>query len=154
MADDLSVAIERLRTSTQRLNAICDQAAQTVRDTEAYLEDLHVGVAASVPVITIWHDEDGRERTVTSLEYLRPESQKFRIAVEFASYFDGECHDREVKSWAECSRDDKLRTFEKLPDLIVEIARKVDERVLKAEQTINEVTAKLPLPKKRKGGDK
>jgi hypothetical protein len=154
MADDLSVAFERLRTSTSRLNALTDVAAQTIRDTEAYLEELHVGVAAWVPVVTVWDEKDVRDRCEISLQYIRPDEKKFRVVVEFASFTEDFHHGDEVKPWAECTREHKLRTFEKLPDLLVEIARKVDEQVSKAEQTVAEVAAKLPLPKKRKGGDK
>lgn len=144
MADDLSVAIERLRTSTQRLNTACDTAAQTVRDTEAFLSELHVGVPAFVEV-----EEGGFS---TRLAYDRHKTGEFRILVAMFPTGMEEPEFVNVRPWAEWSRDVKLETFEKLPALLVEVARLVDESTTKAEKTVSEVSSLVQLPKKRKGG--
>ncbi|HJZ57715.1 MAG TPA: hypothetical protein VKE74_22340 [Gemmataceae bacterium] len=146
MADDLSVAIERLRTSTQRLNTICDTAAQTIRNTEAFLEHLHVGISAWVKVKAIPEDEEGREVTEVLLGYERHRSGNFRIVVTYTPSWVACRDDVTVRPWSECSRDDKLESFEKLPELLVELAKRVDERTAKAEQTVSAVNTLLQRP--------
>lgn len=153
MADDLSVAIDRLRTSTQRLNTITDAAAQTVRDVEGMLEEMQVGVSAWVRVVNEY-DEGDRSITEIDLSYSPDSSGKYRVRVVRTPDYAQEPEQSSATNWAECSRAIKLQTFEKLPDLLIAIAKNVDERVTKAERVVSEVTARLPLPKKRKGGDK
>jgi len=152
MADSLSVAVERLRTSSERLNAICDSAAQTVRDTEAYLETLQLGVSAWVDVCHEYDDDDAM--TIIGdvrLGYSEQSNGKYRIAVVWSPRWADCASDVTVKSWVECSRDDKLRSFEKLPYLLVELANKLDEKITKAEKTVTAVTNLLPPSKKKKG---
>jgi hypothetical protein len=155
MADDLSVAFERLSTSTQRLNKACDAAAQTVRDVEAYLEETQTGVEASTPVETIEYGEYGENQVDIVLVYEKYKQGKYRITICHYSEPSNE-HDEGVdrQAWSEATRDLKIQCFEKLPNLLIEIAKKVDERVAQAERIVTEVTSKLPLPKKRKGSDK
>lgn len=152
MPDDLSVAVERLRTSTQRLNAVSDAAAKTVRDTEAFLEQLGVGVCASVLVkyATPSGAPDEYDEVV-SLAYARYKTAKFRIVLTYTPAGAQRPSDDTIRAWAECSRDDKLDSFEKLPDLLIELAKKVDERTAKAEQTIATVNSLIQLPTKPKG---
>ena len=151
MADDLSVAVERLRTSTQRLNTICDGAGQLIRDAEAFLEECQVGVETWVEVRRVDVTGDGHY-DLTGLGYLRL-GGKFRIAVVNEPHFSSGPEDCHVKAWAESSRDDKLDTLEKLPELLVELAKQVDARTVKAEQAMATVNSLLSLPKKRKGGE-
>jgi hypothetical protein len=151
MADDLSVAIERLRTSTERLNSICDTAAQTVRDVEAFLEDARVGVSARVSLG--WgHDSPHTQESEweSSLEYRRIKTGKFRIAC--VQHYPALPPDEGmiVRPWSECTRDEKLESFEKLPELLVELSNLVNERASKAEKTVAAVSSLLP--KKKKGG--
>ena len=115
MANDLSVAIERLRTSTQRLNAICDEAAQTIKDVEAFLEESRVGVTASVFIRNGAYSPDADSPDwVDQLEYRRLDSGKFRIAIVRSDVTHPPGPD-EVRAWSECTRDEKLDSFEKLP---------------------------------------
>ena len=153
MADDLSVAVERLRTSTQRLNAICDAAAQVIRDVEEFLEAMHVGVPAWVDVKRE-HFQDGNNHDYSDvkLSYQRHESGKFRVVVVTCPSWAGDEDDLTVRPWSECSRDQKLESLEKLPELFVELANQVDKRTTKAEQTLTTVGSQLLLPKKQKGG--
>lgn len=151
MADDLSVAIERLRTSTERLNSVCDTAAQTVRDVEAFLEDARVGVFA---YISLGWGADTPEADSPEwedrLEYRRVKTGKFRIA--YVRRYHGLPPEEgvSVRPWSECTRDEKLDTFDKLPELLVELSNLVNERASKAEKTVAAVSSLLP--KKKKGG--
>lgn len=149
VTDDLSVAIERLRTSTQRLNTICDAAAQTIRDVEAFLEESRVGIWTSVLVRSPDPDDDDGVRV--TLEYCRHHSGKHRILLVSTSRWAQETGDVSARPWAECSRDEKIESLQVLPDLLVSLANRVEERTQKAEQAVTALSALLQLPKKRKG---
>lgn len=151
MADDLSVAIERLRTSVNRLNAISDSAAQTVRDLEQFLDEAHVGLSARVE-INDNADEPSQHRSVMSLAYSPTASGKFRIGVELAPAWIEKPGDVVFRPWSECSRVEKLLSFEKMPSLVLELANRVEVFARSAESTVTSINASLPLPKKRKGG--
>lgn len=149
MPDDLSVAIEQLRTSTQRLNGICDYAARVIRDVEAFLEESHVGLEAHVEVNTA--EEEGGSVRVT-LSYGRHSSGKFRILVNHIPSWAEDADDVTVRPWSECSREEKLDSLQKLPTLIIELAKQIEERTANAQRILSEVTFELPAPKTRKGG--
>lgn len=150
MADDLSVAVERLRTSTQRLNAICDAAARVIRDVEEFLETMHVGVPAWVDIRREhFHDGNHQNYSDVKLSYQRHDSGKFRVVVVTCPSWADSDDDVTVRPWSECSRDQKLESLEKLPELFVELAKQVDKRTIKAEQTVTTVGSLLQLPKKK-----
>lgn len=115
MADELSDAVERLRTSAERLNRISDQAAELVRDVERFLEESRVGVSASVHISYGASDPDAVEAEWEDrLEYRRLDSGKFRIAVS-RTYENAPPEEEEVRAWSECTRDQKLESLELLP---------------------------------------
>ncbi len=153
MADDLSVAFERLRTSTQRLNSVCDVAAQAVRDIEAYLEEIQLGIEAYVQLKSFRDDESGERLGHSNLAYMKY-GAKYRITITFVPEH-AECpEDVSVEAWSEANRDEKIESVEKLPQLLAALAIKVDEKVARAERVVSDVTSKLPIPKKPKGGGK
>jgi hypothetical protein len=148
MTDDLSVAVERLRASTQRLNAVSDVAANVIRDAEAFLEECHIGLNAWVEVTR--EDATGLGHfTVTQLSYQRHKG-KFRIVVVIIP-FDAGPEDEIVRPWAESTRDEKIESLGKLPELLVALAKQVEERTTKAEQAVASVSSLLKLPKKKGG---
>jgi hypothetical protein len=151
MPDDLSVAVERLRTSTQRLNTICDSAAQVIRDIEAFLQEHHVGVAASVEVSRDDVTGEGRYFDITYLAYTRCKGT-FRISVVVDPVSAQGPEDLYTTPWAECSRDTKIETLDKLPELIVELANQVDSRSARAEKALASVSGLLKTTPKKKGG--
>jgi len=149
MADDLTVAFKRLRTATQRLNGSCDAAAQTVRDVEAFLEETQIGIGAWLVVKSVDHELG--ETDCSFLGDTKYRSGKFRhtISDEIETVYPA---DFPVFSWSEAPRDDKPESFEKPPELMLEVAKRVDERLAPAELLVADVTAKLPITKMRKGG--
>jgi hypothetical protein len=152
MPDDLSVAVERLRTSTQRLNAICDTAAQVIREVESFLEESHVGVPAWVEVSREDEIGDGRHFTIVQLSYQRHKSGKFRIVVVTTPFDAQEPEDITARPWSECTRDEKIESLGKLPDLLVKLADRANEKTDQAELAIASIGALLQSVKKRKGG--
>ncbi len=154
MPDDLSVALERLRTSAQRLNRTSDEAAKTIREIESFLEESGVDLFATVEVHT-WKVNEPKEGTQGMfLQYKEMASGKYRIAVVYLT-LDSECEVTEErgKAWAECSRKEKLQSYAKLPELLVELAGELEGEVAGAERIVNQVSPNIAaLSKKRKGG--
>lgn len=96
-------------------------------------------------------DDEGQYYTDISLNYGRHAATgKFRILVVSCPQWVQSDNDLSIRPWSECSRDEKLASFEKLPALIEELANEVHKRASTAEQTVASVNA--ILPKKRKGG--
>lgn len=138
MTESLSTSISKLRKSTARLNQITDQASDTVRELEEFLNrECSVGIHAFVKV----KDVDNGDFTFSQwLEYRRV-GQKYRIAVVWGSDIDPE--EESVKAWSDCSRDEKLEAVAKLPDLIEVIAEKVNEKVESAQAAAGTAQAVL-----------
>jgi inorganic pyrophosphatase len=149
MADDLSVAVERLRTSTQQLNTLSDSAAKVIREVEQFLEECHVGVSAWVEVKRIDVADESRCFSTVLLSYQRHKSGKFRIVL-VTTPFDAHGPDAVIVCpWSECSRDDKIESLGKLPDLLVELSERVNEKTQMAEQALAAVGSLLRAVTKR-----
>jgi hypothetical protein len=127
-------AIESLRSLTPRLNAATDLANKTVRDAEEFLnEECSAGIPACVQFRS---SENGPGYF---LEYKRI-GQRFRIAVVQAT---DEGRELSVRPWSDCTRDEKLESFKKLPELLARIAKDVETMVNEAESTAKAVAASL-----------
>lgn len=138
MNDAFASAVAKLRSSSQSLNQLTDQIAESIRNVEEFLnETCSAGVNAAVTVSSYSNDE-GCFTEYMSLAYTRVGS-RFRIAVVEGMDFDPET--ATVTAWAECTRAVKLETAAKLPDLIQEIAKKIDERVDEATKTYEATSA-------------
>lgn len=78
----MSAAFQRLRSSTERLNLVTDAASHTIREVEAFLEGVGLGLYASAPIKTLSAPEDSNlDDVYVALEYRRRKGGKFRIAV-------------------------------------------------------------------------
>jgi hypothetical protein len=133
MADALSTSIELLRSASPRLNEATTQAGDVVRRVEDFLNDeCKLGVTACVAVV-----QDDEAEWGTYLEYRRV-GGKFRIAV-VDSDFRGE--NETVKPWSDCSREEKLRSFQHLPQLITKVAEEVQRSIDAVSETGRTVTA-------------
>ncbi len=126
---ELTSAVGRLRTSAARLNSLTDEVADLVREVEDFLNvECSVGVTASVK---IEEDENQDGSWWQYLEYHR-KGDRFRITVREGHDFSGMPEDCE-KSWAEVTREMKLKAAEKLPQLLIAIADAVDKKVETAQ---------------------
>jgi hypothetical protein len=129
--NDIRGTIEALRAVAPQLNRATDEAAKLVQAIEAILGDeLHVGITAESSEID-WSeevDDDGdRSRFATTLAYGRINGQfRFHVQVEKIALSG---HGRlghpvavEKTPWSSCDREMKLLSFEKLPELLGNIA--------------------------------
>ena len=122
---ELSNAVAALRTSSSRLNGLTDDIAQLIGAVEDFLnEECSIGIETSV---TMKEGEDPPEYWHDTLEYTR-HGNRYRIVVRHYYTFAGDGNDV-AKPWAECSRKDKLDSAALLPDLLIAIAKQVDEKI-------------------------
>ena len=61
------------------------------------------------------------------MEYRRFTSGKFRIALVRRDV--EEPHEVTVRPWAECSREEKIEVLATLPALLIEITKRVNEKI-------------------------
>ncbi len=150
-----------LRTISPELNRITDEANALVQKVESLLASLSLGIPAAVHVrreSTCEAPDSQGLVTIRAvdvyLEYRRID-KKFGLAVvrtqstrRQVNPDDGSVmvQDLDVTPWASCSRDLKLESFAKVPDLIAAIAEKAGgyiERVKAAGDTVRELVKAL-----------
>lgn len=137
MSDALSSAVSKLRTSSARLNQLTDDAAATVKEVEDFLgRECSIGIPSYLQIQKAAEPGDDD----VFLAYCRIGSS-FRIAHVRCPYDGSE--NEYVKPWSDCSRDVKLETIKKLPDLLTAIAKNVDDRIEEAEKTMRSVSQVL-----------
>src|SRR5215203_6170076 len=116
MADNLRKHIDSIRKLSSQLNTLSDELGKTVASVEEFLNvTCSLGIPSSVLV-----EEDDESHIRIHLCYGRV-GGKFRIAVGLV-FDDGE---ENTKPWSDCTRDVKIATFKKLPDLLAKIAQDI-----------------------------
>ncbi|MCH7885850.1 MAG: hypothetical protein IIC01_11455 [Planctomycetes bacterium] len=133
MSKKMPCSIATLRTASARLNKLTDEAAITIRQVEDFLnKECSLGVATYVAVSKHQVCDDG-PLTTRYLAYCRI-GQRYRIAVVWV------CEDEPdasiEKPWSDCTRDDKIETLEKLPDLIAAISSELESKIGLAEKSL------------------
>jgi hypothetical protein len=143
MTDELKRRMARLREIAPRLNAATDQASRLVAMVEKFLvEELHVGVSAEVcyedlPAGTDEADQVLRQRHL--LAFGRS-GGSFRLHVVRETVAQDEesaaqtTLSQERILWPSCSRETKLKAFEKLPELLDRIIEEA-ERLAETSET-------------------
>ncbi|MFH1108734.1 MAG: hypothetical protein V1790_06020 [Planctomycetota bacterium] len=140
MTEELKNHIERIRSLSPKLNEATDQAAAIVDRVEKFLSDeCSVGITARVRFTDAVEREAPRKGLSETL-YLVYEriAGKFRVgvavewwgqkAVNFSiSFLTPERIKREVTAWPSVDRETKLAAFEKLPEVLQEIAEKTEK---------------------------
>jgi len=163
MTDELKKRMERLRLIAPRLNNATDQASKLVAMVERFLaEELRIGVAAKTSEFHSWDegttDEGESRRVIQTLAFGRV-GPGYRIhvvtetgVVDAAGKWQ-ETTQRAETLWPSCSRETKLKAFEKLPELLDAIiasaeepAQTADETASKVEEMIGDSLEAAPIP--------
>ncbi len=145
MTNELKRRIAALRGINPRLNSVTDQVTEIMRSVEKTLvEELKIGIDASELFLT----ELGGEKGTTLEHYLsfnRVGSAGYRIHVAILTVRDtssetglagsSERLNEERVLWTSCSREMKLRAFEKLPDLLDRIIQNAEGLLRTADET-------------------
>ncbi len=151
MTDDLRTRIKKLKELMPQLNQLADEAAQTIRETEAALADLPI--AADVVVRST--QTSPKMTDFVSLAFKRI-GGKFRITIvkecrtDFRNdhgYADEALRIMDETPWLESPRDEKLETFPKLGDLLAEISKNAAKSIDAMNQAKPGVKAVLDLMK-------
>ena len=136
MNDSLSSAMSTLKNSSDKLNDLTNKAASTVKCVEEFLsKECSIGFSERVLI------EDNNYSS-KFLEYRRIGSH-FRIAISNVVNTKVKTiltRDDKFKAWSDCSRDEKIESLKKLPDLIIAITEHVEKEVSKAEEAKNTAT--------------
>jgi hypothetical protein len=145
MTSELKARLAALRGISPRLNAVTDQVSEIVKSVETTLvEDLSIGTEAKV----LFHSEPGAEAGTSLQCYLafgRVGSAGYRLHVltfvvretmdEKGAVTTSETLKAEQTLWPSCSRELKLRAFERLPDLLDAIVQNAEGLLQTADQT-------------------
>jgi hypothetical protein len=137
-AENLREQIGRLRALAPELNAVTDKAALLIQSVEKFLdEDCRFGLSAYVVMssepASQYQDDEQR------LEYTRVDG-KFKICVSYVTTQpDGEDHVHSRTVWASCPRELKLQTVDRIPDLLKEITRRVENTIRSGKEASERV---------------
>lgn len=158
MTDQVTTAIEQIRELSPKLNAATDEAAETIRLVNEFLAEASIGLPCEIVAESNAVDEDededngggGRAFVYTSLAYDRLFGE-YRILVRIERVTDGAGLPNYGKilseqDWQSCPRDLKLKTFEKLPELLEKIAEKAKESIEATSATaatVRKITAAI-----------
>src|SRR5262249_19858872 len=154
MVDELKKRLSALRTVAPQLNAIADEVNRIVKEVDEELRDMGIGIAAQSGCFTsersIRHDEDTdtdiEEETVQVLAFRRVWGAYQIHVLELVYHRDPYCNNlfREVVNstpmpWDSCDRETRLKAFERLPDLLDNIADKAKKAVKAGNETVPKI---------------
>jgi hypothetical protein len=129
MSLDLRSSLDSLAKLSKKLNKITDDANETVRLVEQFLEECSLGLGASARWVDTGPPDSGPTTSSTYLRYApwpEQDSRKFRILVQEVAA------DHKVtftKPWSECDRDTKLLMLHALPALLDDIVKQAQAKV-------------------------
>lgn len=133
MSVDIPRALMRIEETAKQLNALCDQAGESVKHLEAFLAKAHVGVHASAK---IWDKSDeyepGESHGISYGKY----GSSFRVYLYWADPIE---QHTTTKPWAECKREDKLASLPFLGQLLEKIGVSLSEKVAEAEKALEAI---------------
>jgi hypothetical protein len=152
MTDELRRRMAKLREIAPRLNVATDQASKLVAVVEKFLvEELRIGVSAQVSYeeLPAGTDDDNHAILVRNSLAFGRGGGSFRIHVLSETVaVDGETSSRttlaqERSLWPSCSRETKLKAFEKLPELLDKIIEEAERLAQTSESTRAKVAAMI-----------
>ena len=145
MGNELKKRIAALRGISPRLNSVTDQVSEIVRSVEKTLvEELNIGIDGSVK----FHSERSGDPGVSHEHFLafnRVASAGYRFHIAILTVRDSPPQpggrdaprtlNQEQILWPSCSREMKLRAFDKLPELLDQIIKNAEGLLQTAELT-------------------
>jgi hypothetical protein len=153
MTNELLRRLAALRGINPRLNSVTDQVSEIVKSVEKTLvEELKIGIDASQWFLTEFGGEGGTSRE-HYLAFNRVGSAGFRIHVAIVTVRDtseetGKAGTQEKLNeerilWTSCSRELKLKAFEKLPDLLDSIIAGAESLMQTADSAATKINLML-----------
>lgn len=108
-------------------------------------DQLHIGVTGSV-VLESDEDPPAGHYFRRELFYGR-HGERFRIYVRHFMEFEGSVETDEETLWANCPRDVKLMSFNRLPDLLDQLVNCLEATLEQVRLNSETIQALLPQPK-------
>jgi len=157
MGHELQENVDTLRGIVAQLNAAATEASAVVQDVDLFLGDeLSIGVSASSRPFDTQRvtGDDNSELVVTShLAYGRVQGRE-RLHVLKATLAKNEWKEDFTKTvaedripWSACSREVKLQSFVKLPELLAALATRVEEVATQTSRTVETVRSLIDTMK-------
>jgi hypothetical protein len=152
MMDELNRRMAKLREIAPRLNAATDQASKLVARVEKFLvEEIHIGVSAEVcyEELAAGTDDDNHALTIRHALAFGRVGGSFRIHVvkETVAVDDGATARttlaQERVLWPSCTRETKLKAFDKLSELLDKIIEEAERLAQTSEETRFKVEAMI-----------
>jgi hypothetical protein len=157
MGQELREDVEALRGIAAQLNAATAEASLVVQAVDHFLgDDLCIGVSAATRPFDSQRaiGDDDRELVVTSHLAFGRVQGKERIYVLKATLEKNEWKENFTKivaedrtSWSSCSREVKLQSFAMLPELLANLAVRVDEVANQTTRTVETVRELIDVMK-------
>jgi len=149
MTNELLRRLAALRGINPRLNSVTDQVTEIVATVEKTLvEELKIGIDANQWFLTEFGGESGTSREYY-LAFNRVGSAGFRIHVAIVTVRDradetGKAGAQEKLNeerilWSSCSREMKLKAFEKLPELLDSVISGAESLMQTADETASKI---------------
>ncbi len=149
MTQELLKRLAALRGINPRLNSVTDQVTEIVKSVEKTLvEELKIGIDASEWFLTDHGGEKGLVRE-HSLAFGRVGSAGYRIHLAIVTARDmteqggdpapASRLSEERILWSSCSRELKLKAFEKLPELLDKIIKSAEGLLRTADETASRI---------------
>lgn len=154
MTDEMRRKVARLRAIAPQLNAVADEAAKVVQAVEKLLaKELSLGITAESGAFESREERDtdlDRDTLVElCLAYGRIGTADYGIHVLVTTQTRDEWghftqpFGREQTRWSGCSQEIKLKSFERLPELLDRIASTAEARIGQATKTAKTVRGLL-----------
>lgn len=135
--DRLAVSFKQLSTAANYLNNVSDALGEAVTSIESKLDDLNVG-------ITVWTkfadavDEQSGSKTVFELGYAEPPHSCRSICIRSLTETPGEVNYLEtIKPFNDSSRELRLQSIAKLPDLIERLRQAVEAKAAEIKPVVD-----------------
>ena len=157
MGQELQEDVDTLRGIVSQLNAAAAEASAVVQAVDVFLGDeLSIGVSASSRPFDTQRvtGDDNSELVVTShLAYGRVQGKE-RLHVLKTTLAKNEWKEDFTKTvaedrtpWSACSREVKLQSFVKLPELLAALATRVEEVASQTSKTVETVRSLIDTMK-------
>lgn len=137
MMPNLNELLDNIKTNTNRLNDLCDAAAETIKTVEKALVASNFGFDQCFAITFAINGQPSGHLT-----WGKGTGNNWRINV-----VTGDGSDNVTRPWAECGRDLRLLSFKALPALLIAMAnyatQKADDAVATVEPIIRNVRGAL-----------
>lgn len=142
MSSDLSASIQKLRESSSKLNDLTDQANQTIQMVEDLLRN-ELRISSSATTAASNRTPNNVLAAIGNIYSTELSYNKFHDKFRICVIYRDQANKMYTKPWLECSRDLKLESIRRLPELLELILDGINKHIDAAEQALSNVSGLL-----------